>query len=152
VHTHERLMPFLRTKVMGDKLIVWFGGGTPPGIPREVTVHSPSLRAVTQLGSGDLAASGLSAGHLRVVLKGSGDVVLDGEARSLELDLRGSGDVAASQLHTSTARVVLRGSGDAAVHAVRSAVILLSGSGDVTLTGNATIRETVRGSGDITRL
>lgn len=116
----------------------------------KIVVTAPSVRRFVMNGSSDLYISGFDQPELSLEMTGSGDILAQGRATSLNLIATGSGDADLESLSVSDARVSLSGSGDARVAPTRSADLTTSGSGDIELTTRpATLRQSATGSGDV---
>ena len=117
-----------------------------------VTVPKDALTSITSFGSGDIAASGLSASTFSVTSQGSGDVTIDAAVSgALDVSSNGSGDVTVGG-SSQTASLSSNGSGDVSVFGVAgNADISSNGSGDVYVGASAasTISGSSFGSGDI---
>lgn len=117
-----------------------------------VVMTAPDVKRFKLHGSHSLTVDNYDQDTIDVSLAGSGDIDLNGKARSLKLDIAGSGDVDAADLVLSDATVSIAGSGDAKLAPSQTADISIAGSGDVDLTGHtATVKSRVAGSGSITQ-
>lgn len=137
--------------------------------PVRIHVATPTLRAVSLRGSGDLEIQGLKTPELRLGLSGSGDarvsglqterfsaslagsgdIRAEGQATRLSLSIAGSGDARLRELTSRQAEVSIAGSGDAEVHADESLSVQIAGSGDVRYAGGARVTRAVAGSGSV---
>lgn len=100
-------------------------------------------------GSGDLELA-VEARSVSASVAGSGDLTLRGSTEELNATVKGSGDIAAKELTSRRATVSVEGSGDIAVHATEHLAATVHGSGDVRYAGTpATVERNVNGSGDI---
>ena len=109
------------------------------------------LNGIEASGTGDIDAYGIDADAFAVRSDGSGDVVLEGRAARLALELDGSGDADLTGLATGHARVLVGGSGDAEVRALERLDVNLHGSGDVSYLGDPELTQHLDGSGDVSR-
>lgn len=118
--------------------------------PVDVVVAGPSPKLVYAGATGDIHVQGVRSPQLAVVLQGSGDVTVQGQAENLRVQLMGSGDMHLGELQTQRTQVKLQGSGDVLVHASKEVAVDLLGSGDVTVKGRpAGRRITQKGAGDV---
>ncbi|WP_283635347.1 head GIN domain-containing protein [Aquaticitalea lipolytica] len=136
----------------------------------KITIPFKDINQVSLAGSGDLwNEDKITSNNLKVALAGSGDVVLNIEASTVESSLAGSGDltlkgktnslearVAGSgdfhgfDLQSNNTDVSVAGSGDAQVVCNGSLKARVAGSGDIKYTGNPKTEDTkVAGSGSI---
>jgi hypothetical protein len=118
----------------------------------EIVLTAPDVTRFKLRGSHNLIVDFYDHDTMDVSLAGSGDVDLNGKARSLNLSIAGSGDVDAANLVLTDATVSIAGSGDATIGPTQSADISIAGSGDVELTSHpVTVKSRVAGSGSITQ-
>ncbi len=98
-----------------------------------ITVTMPELERVTVSGSGDIDASGFSAGSFEATVNGSGDVYLKGlKCDKLVAAVNGSGDISVKMLSCTELVASVVGSGDVEVEGVaQKAVFNVTGSGDI---------------------
>ncbi len=173
VETDSNILPYLRTEVRGDTLVL----SVEPGISIDPTrlvyrITAPDLRSVAIEGSGDfrvespiaaarfdvsIAGSGdvraespIAADRFDVSIAGSGDVEGEIIADEVSVEIRGSGSVSLAGTAAS-ARLEIYGSGDieAADLVVEDARAVIRGSGSVTLTVDGTLDADIAGSGDV---
>ena len=100
-------------------------------------------------GSGGLSVRALRVGAASVSTGGSGDVTLEGEAKSLTAAVTGSGSIDARHVKVSDATVEVSGSGGVRAEVTGSATVALSGSGDVDLGSAARCQISKAGSGSV---
>jgi Putative auto-transporter adhesin, head GIN domain len=146
----EKVIDDVRTEVRDGTLRVSFDHSGWGGNDVVVEASTPKLIGIDASGSGDVAADGVDAGALDVRSDGSADIVLEGAARRLELELDGSGDADLSRLTAREARVSVGGSGDADVRADGRLDVAVDGSGDVRYHGHPQLTQRVDG-GDVSR-
>jgi len=115
-----------------------------------IEISVPSLVGFGIEGSGDVEISDIDAEDFHIQIAGSGDMLVDGQCNSLEIDIAGSGDVEGEDLICASVSVEIAGSGDVEVTANDSIDIEINGSGDVIVYGSPSgVRLRQRGSGDI---
>lgn len=121
-----------------------------------IYVTSPSLKAVTLIGSGDIVAKEqVKATKLDLFLQGSGDIDFNSIASSMiTAKLQGSGDIKINKAKvTNDANITLQGSGDFKIGEISCAKseVSLMGSGDFEI-GEVSCTKfdvSLMGSGDI---
>ncbi len=117
-----------------------------------VVMTAPDVKKFRLRGSHSLVVDNYNQDTMDVSLAGSGDIDLNGKARSLNLSIAGSGDVDGADLALADASVSIAGSGDAKLAPTQTVDISIAGSGDVELTSHpATVKSRVAGSGSITQ-
>jgi len=121
----------------------------------DISVRMPEVEKLEVLGSGTIRSGRFaSADHLVLVLKGSGDVLVDGpeKVNALSIEVSGSGDVFCGDVDVASRTIIaLAGSGDIRVTGRTESIdIGLIGSGDVDAgefkASSAKVR--ITGSGD----
>jgi hypothetical protein len=137
--------------------------------PVTVYVTTPTLRAASIGGAGDMRidrvegrafdASIGGAGDMRIdalevdrasfSIAGAGGISAVGHARTADISIAGSGDMNLDRLESRTADISIVGSGDVRARAVETADISIMGSGDVTLGGGAKCNVSKMGSGNV---
>jgi hypothetical protein len=86
-------------------------------------------------GSGSLAASGIQADQLFVILLGSGDIALAGRAAKVNLTTSGPGTIAAAKLAAGDLTLRLDGNGETNATALYTANVTTTGIGAATVYG-----------------
>jgi hypothetical protein len=152
VRAGEKVIDDVRTEVRDGTLRVTFDHDGFGGSDVVVEASMPRLTGIEASGSGDIDADGISADAFAVRSDGSADLLLDGAAGRLALDLSGSGDADLAGLAARSARVALSGSGDADVRARKRLDVALDGSGDVRYHGRPTLVQHVDGSGELSHV
>ena len=100
-------------------------------------------------GSGDMILE-VEAKTLDAKITGSGDLKLSGKANDFEVKVTGSGDFSGKSLISQNTQVYVSGSGDAIVYASKSLKARVNGSGDIRYYGDPeTTDNKTLGSGDI---
>jgi len=137
VEADGNLLPLVRTDVRGDTLVVEITRSYRSRNPVHVTYTAPRLADVQHSGSGHLTVQGLNGASLRVVQKGSGSTLLNGQVAGLDVDSSGSGSVDAAALQSASANLSLSGSGRINGGQVRGDYVTaaLTGSGQLRVNG-----------------
>ncbi|HEX8106398.1 MAG TPA: head GIN domain-containing protein [Kofleriaceae bacterium] len=147
----DNIVPLVTSDVHGDRLEIGTRKNVRPSVRLVARITVPRLTGIRLTGSGDIAAHGVQADHLRVILSGSGTIRADGTAHEAEIDVTGSGTVALDKLAAERVRVSVSGSGDVAVAASKALDVSITGSGDVTYRGDPELKKQISGSGNVTR-
>jgi hypothetical protein len=117
-----------------------------------IVMTAPDVKEFVMAGSQNLSIDGYNQDKLTAVIAGSGEMVVRGAAKTLELNIAGSGDVDAGGLTLDDAEINIAGSGDATIAPRLSAEVNIAGSGDVLLKSNPPKLETaIFGSGSVKR-
>jgi len=173
----ENLLDYILTEVEGDALMIKTENNInlKTSFNKTITITIPfeDIDKVSLAGSGDLtstqtirskdfetklAGSGdiildIEAKHIKAIVTGSGDVTLTGTTTNFEASVTGSGDIHAYKLNTERADVKVTGSGDIELNCNNSIEAKVTGSGNIKYKGHPSIkRNKVTGSGSISPL
>ena len=152
VTADDNLLPIIETKVANGTLQIGSKQSYETHLGINVKITVAKLEAVSVSGSGNIHATGLTAGDMDATVTGSGDVMLKGAINLLSGQITGSGQLQAGDLAAKTVRVGVTGSGDANVHATEELEASVTGSGDVKYSGNpGKVQKRVTGSGSISK-
>lgn len=176
IEGEENLLEYIITEVNGNELMIKTENNInlKPSFNKTITITIPfeAVDAVSLAGSGDiiskqtirskdfetkLAGSGdiildIEAKNTKTIVTGSGDVTLTGTTTNFEASVTGSGDIHAYNLNAETADVKVTGSGDIDLTCTKSLKAKVTGSGDIKYKGNPSKRKNkVTGSGSIGR-
>jgi hypothetical protein len=99
-------------------------------------------------GSGDVIAN-VDAPTINTEITGSGSITLNGNTRTFGSEIMGSGEVHTFNLLSEATEVEISGSGNAEVYASKQLNISISGSGDVQYKGSPAVNQSIAGSGKI---
>jgi hypothetical protein len=152
VRADENLIPYIKTTVKNNTLVVSLNKSIREAKRLEVIVTMKNLKKVTLSGSGDFyCKTPFRTPAISFVVTGSGDVKATLQSRSVDVHLSGSGDVELQGVH---GRLIaeITGSGDLEASGLQleNCSVKLMGSGDVELDGRAeTFSVITSGSGDI---
>lgn len=117
----------------------------------KITIPFRDINSVSLSGSGDVwTEDTIKTSNFVAALAGSGDVILDLDASSVECRVSGSGDLTLKG-NTNDLEAKLAGSGDIHAFGLQSnnTIATVAGSGDIEVVSNASLKARVSGSGDI---
>ncbi len=169
VTAQENLLPYVKTRVEDESLIIEIEGSVESEKEIAVEIYGRNLTSIVNSGSGDFKSDGklelnklfltsngsgdidirLQCQNIEAELEGSGSISLHGAADYLEFTLSGSGDLLAEELRTFEAELTLDGSGDARVFAKQNLEVEINGSGDVFYKGRAEVSKSISGTGTL---
>lgn len=148
----DNLIHMVRTEVRNGRLHIDTKGSWSSQIGLKVQVSVPQLEGMHTSGSGDVFVHNVSSPNFDASISGSGMIVADGIAESVDVSISGSGDIDVSKLMAGEAAATITGSGEVDIHASRVATANITGSGDINVHGNPErIAESIVGSGDVNR-
>jgi len=155
IEGEENLLKHIITEVKNGNLIVKVEKGINlrPSFNKTIKVTIPfkDISSVSLAGSGDLwNEDTITAKDFDVSLAGTGDVIINIEATSVESSLAGSGDITLKG-NTNNLIAKLAGSGDIHGFGLQSnhTTVSIAGSGDIEIVCNESLKARVSGSGDI---
>jgi hypothetical protein len=163
----DNVLPYLRTEVEGDTLVVDFRDDDSTGLsimdtqhPPQVEVTAPGVVELVTTSSGNITADRLEGERIVLAISSSGDLSVDGvRAETVSIEVSSSGDMEVGLLEAGeldvemTSSGSVRVAGDVVAQTVRvsssgdyEAGELRSGEADVELSssGNATVWVTDR--------
>ena len=151
----SNLLEHIITEIKGGNLIVKIENGVnlSPSWNKTIKITIPfkDISNVSLAGSGDLwNEDKITATNFDVSLAGSGDVILNLDASSVEGSLAGSGDITLKG-NTNNLSVKLSGSGDIHAFDLQSnhTTASIAGSGNIEIVSKQSLKARVTGSGDI---
>jgi Putative auto-transporter adhesin, head GIN domain len=151
VKDFPNLLPYLRTTVSGNALVIDFQADTQiSNSVAEVTVTLPKLTGLEILGSGDIGSlNNLTCEDLGILIGGSGNISLAGKGKKLNAKTSGSGNIRTFDFICDDTKALISGSGNMDLNVVKTLDAIISGSGDITYKGNPSVNSQVSGSGRI---
>ncbi len=157
----ENILPLIKTEVRDGRLVISAESSFKTKHDPEFRVTVANHKAAEIHGSGEMHVGELDNESFDVVVRGSGDLHVEGKTERLAVSVRGSGDVLGSGLKAGEVSVAINGSGDvkvnvtgavdsdAMVTVAGSVAVAIHGSGDVRLEGKAErLVVSIDGSGD----
>lgn len=174
IEADGNLLSYIETELDGDELEIRprRGYNLRPRAHIKVYVTAPVYNSLSVTGSGKIQSQNkiTNPGSIKVGVTGSGDVVLDtdaptvdseiagsgsitltGATRNFGTEISGSGEVHGFNLQSEASRVEIAGSGTVEVSASKQLDVDIAGSGDVFYKGNPAINQSIAGSGNIKR-
>jgi hypothetical protein len=146
----DNLMEYVTTKVKAGTLIIESNHSFSSVEDCEIKIVVPRLELINVGGSGRIEIDGLDADRFTVEIDGSADVVANGKAGELDIEVNGSGNVDTRDLIAGEASVEINGSGDVNLMARDYLTANINGSGDIVYTGDpGHVVKSVNGSGRI---
>jgi len=168
----SNLLEYIETTVHNNELTVKLKSNhnynTKKGLKVSVPVQDISKIQLT--GSGEIKGKKvLTDTNLEIYLKGSGDILLhvnnksvvanligsgdlevNGTTKNLQANVKGSGDISTKELKAEVGNLHINGSGDIKAHITKQVNASVTGSGDIEVYGKPnTVIKNVSGSGSI---
>lgn len=146
----DNIVPELKVRVRGEKLVVEHEGWLRPKLPLVIEVWVATLDRVEASGATDIRVEGLSSERFELDLSGAADAVLSGRVQHFNIEVSGAADVDATQLEAAVVAVDMSGAGEAKVWATQVLEVDVSGAGRVVYWGEpGEIREDISGAGSV---
>ena len=169
IRTDDNVLEVIETVVDGDTLVISSSDSIRKYTVLEVHVTAPEFQSLSIKGSGNISSKDVietdypvfevkgsgdidlevQAKSIKANLLGSGDVRLSGETTNYAVSIKGSGDVKCANLAAQNADVQIFGSGNCFVNASQVLAVKVFGSGDVIYSGSPRLEKTIKGSGSV---
>ena len=119
----------------------------------EIQVFSPKLEGITINGAGNFTTNDpIKTTEFKAIIRGAGDIRLNGEADEIKISISGTGSVIAQDFITKNTKVNITGSGTARINATEYLSVHITGVGDVRYTGTPSIiTKRIIGAGSVIR-
>lgn len=175
VSAEENLLPYIKTYVRGDSLIIEIKDNVNivPTEPLDFYITAVALTGIEVSGLADVELPAVETERFTIDVSGAGNINMDelvadsldvklsglgsldvdgGEVGSQVIDISGSGGYNARHLESQETEIVISGLGSATVSVSDYLRVNISGGGDVNYYGNPEVDSNISGLGDIDRL
>lgn len=150
VTADDNIIQRVKTSVYGNTLHVSLMDGTYHNIWIRVQIIVPSVKALSNTGTGTMKVSGLEVeGSLKVTNTGNGTVILEGRANELNLKNEGAGSVDAFGFIADLCSVSNEGAGSCDIFCTDLLDGTNTGSGSIRYKGSPTVTIDNTGSGGV---
>jgi len=170
VEAESNLLPYISTRVNGNKLLIKTNNGhnLKNTEPMNIYIKTTDIRFVALSGSGFIAVENVNSDYIKLDLSGSGNINFSGVSDFLETDISGSGEIflegsvdetnmhisgsgkiSSYSLEQNTCFANISGSGSMYVNVVELLDVKISGSGKVYYIGSPDINTSITGSGSV---
>lgn len=120
------------------------------GINLQVNIVVPSINGIKNSGVGTVSIFDIDTqDNFDINNSGSGNINMEGSAKSLTLKNEGSGRINGFQFAVDNCNVNIIGSGDCKINCTNNLYVRIEGSGNVYYKGNPTIDVDISGSGQV---
>lgn len=173
VEAEENLIPFIVTKVSGQKFYVEEKDDyrLDNNKPMKIFITTPNMEGVKLTGSGFIECDSLTTDFLSIEItgsgrieydnidvndveaeiSGSGDIVLSGVTNRSEFDITGSGSIRSLELYQNNCEAIITGSGNMYINVEDYLKAEITGSGNIYYLGSPIINDDITGTGEIRR-
>ncbi|MAT99721.1 MAG: DUF2807 domain-containing protein [Anaerolineaceae bacterium] len=147
----DNLLPYIETRVRGNKLIISVQGNTLFSNVTELTYHVTvaNIDSVELDGAGEIEVSHLDADEWQVNLDGTGSITASGQANKQTVEIIGAGAYTADELASQEATVRHSGAGMAVVQVSNQLDVRIDGLGTVEYIGDPEVTQTINGLGTV---
>lgn len=149
VTADANIVPLIRTRVQGDRLIVDSTGGFAPKTPVEVAITVPSLTALEVSGASAAEAHGLAADAFAVEVSGASTARLDGTVAALTVEASGAGNLDAGRLAVTDATVAASGASHVELRVAHGLTAAASGAAEIRYQGKPSVTRDVSGAASV---
>ncbi len=150
ISADSNLLKLFKIQQESGMTLVTVQGRFTQASPIQVKLGTPSLTHLELSGNSHGILKEIKGDSLKVILSGTGDILLTGAVKTLELSLAGAGEIDARGMSAKTARVKLSGAGNISLTAGQAVEADLSGAGNIDVYGNPKNRtENIRGAGAV---
>lgn len=149
----KNILEVLDLKKEGSKLVIDFRKNVWKHNKLKIVIHSPNMKALAISGSGDIRVqNNLQSTDLDLRISGSGNIHLPSlNSSHLDASISGSGDISITGGTTVSQKLSISGSGNMDVLNLNASdcSCKISGSGDMDVRAGETLDVSISGSGDI---
>ncbi len=150
VTADDNIIQRVKTSVYGNTLHISLMDGAYHNIWIRVQVIVPSVKALSNTGTGTMKVSGLDMeGSLKVTNTGNGAVILEGRGNELNLKNEGAGSIGAYDFAVGLCSVKNEGSGSCEIYCTELLDGSNTGSGSIRYKGSPTVTIDNTGAGGV---
>lgn len=149
VSADENLLPYLRTDVKSDRLVIHQEKSINAQHGPRYLVTTPNLTLIRATGATSVEASLINSEKLKVSESGVGSMSLSGTVGDLEVELSGAGSVYAYALKAQNVDASVSGVGSLKVSAEKQLKAKVSGTGSIRYRGTPAVESHVSGVGSV---
>jgi hypothetical protein len=136
VVAEDNIIPYVKTEVQGDTLIVETTESISPTVAIDVRISTPELTSIDVSGASTADVTGFKGDSLNVNATGASTVRVAGETGTFTAELNGASEVIAGDLKAKNVTLKAEGASRAGVFASQRADLTASGASSITIDGN----------------
>lgn len=151
ITTDDNLLPYIKTAVRGNELVISVEEGIVFSKVSELTIHvtADDLNKLALDGAGTIELTNLDEDELQVNLSGAGNINASGRVDKQTIEIDGAGAYTADELISRDATVRHDGAGMAVVQVSENLDVHINGLGTVEYIGNPSVTEEINGLGTV---
>lgn len=146
VTADDNVLPLIRTRVKGDRLIIDSTDGYSPKTPVTIAITTPSLAALGLSGATTASATGLTGDRFALDLSGASKATLAGTAAAITIEASGASDLDATKLAAQDATVAASGASQVRLAVARGLTVEASGASAVDYWGAPQVTKATSGA------
>ena len=155
VEAENNLLPYLGTEQIGNRLLIQLHQMDVFAVQPTKRIHYiltvKDLRVVESDSNGAVEIRGFSGPALRVRLSGTGDLTINGQTDSQDVEVSGSGSYVATAFTSKRATIEINDTGSADIQVSTKLTAWVNGSGYVRYQGRPTVEQHITGMGQVTQ-
>ena len=147
----DNIMQEVKANVVDDELRLYLDDDNNyKDITLKVNIIVPSINSIKNYGVGNISILDVDTiANFIVYNSGTGDISIEGNAKSLTIKNEGSGEFEGFQFAADECNLKIIGSGDCKINCANNLNVRIEGCGDVYYIGTPTIEADISGSGKI---
>ena len=135
VEADDNLLQHIKTEVNGETLKIYSEGKISPTAKLNVKISMPAIEGLNLSGASDGKVTNVRADSLELKASGASEVMISGEAKTLEAEASGASAIDAENLNVEDANVEASGASKAIVSATNELKVDASGASKISYTG-----------------
>lgn len=135
VEADDNLLEHIKTEVNGDTLKIYSEGKISPTAKLNVKISMPEIEGINLSGASDGKITNVRTDSLELKASGASEVVIVGEAKTLEAEASGASTIDAENLDVEDANVEASGASKAMVSATNNLEADANGASKISYTG-----------------
>jgi hypothetical protein len=146
VTADDNIVPLIRTRVQGDRLIIDSTDGYTAKTPVRIAITTPRLTALGLSGATTAEATGVTGDRLAVELSGASKATLTGATAAVAIEAGGAAELDATKLAAQDATVAASGASHVALAVARGLTVEASGASVVDYRGAPAVTKATSGT------
>ncbi|MBL8623722.1 MAG: DUF2807 domain-containing protein [Myxococcales bacterium] len=145
VTADDNVLPLIRTRVQGDRLIIDSTDSYSPKTPVRIAITTPTLTALGLSGASSATATGVTGSGLAVDLSGASKATLAGTTAAITIEASGAAELDTTKLAAQDATVAVSGASHVALAVARGLTVEASGASMVDYWGSPAVTKATSG-------
>ena len=146
VTADDNIVPLIRTRVQGDRLIIDSTDGYTPKTPVRIAITTPRLTALGLSGATTAATTGITGDRFALDLSGASEATVAGAATAITVEASGASELDATRLAAQDATVAASGASQVRLAVARGLTVQASGASAVDYWGSPAVTKATSGA------